>query len=332
MKKHKHSHSHSDHDHDHDHDHGHSHGSGHLHMHGSPADSEVRKALIRAMMITFVFMIIEFIGGLYSNSLALMSDAAHMLTDIGAILMSLFAFWFARRPPKPTMSFGYHRAEILGALSSGVAIWFIAGILIFEAVHRVSHPPEVNGKILLIVSIFGLFANLASMKVLHSAQKQSLNVKAAYKHIFSDLLGSLGAVTAGVVIWITDWRMIDLIVTGLFSVLMLISSWDLIKESIAILMESSPSGVDPHEIRQDLQGVSGVLEVHDLHVWSVSSGRLALSVHLISVENEGVLERAHQVLASKHGIKHTTIQVEHPERFNSERCYDCANNRVVLND
>jgi cobalt-zinc-cadmium efflux system protein len=320
VKKSKETHSHSGHEH------------GHLHVHGNPSDSEVRKALIQAMVITFIFMIVELVGGLYSNSLALISDSAHMLTDIGAILMSLFAFWFSRRPSKPTMSFGYHRAEILGALTSGIAIWFIAGILILEAIHRVSHPPQVNGKVLLVVSIIGLLANVASMRVLHSAQKRSLNVKAAYRHLLSDLFGSLGAVIAGVEIWVTDWKMIDLIVTGLFSILMLISSWDLIKESVAILMESSPSGIDPQEIRTDLQGVTGVLEVHDLHVWSVSSGRLALSVHLISTESEGILERAHQVLSSKHGIRHTTIQVEHPERFNSERCYDCANNRVVIHD
>ncbi len=325
-KKNPETHSHSDdhsHDHDHDHDHDHSHGHFHSHAHHFGKDS-APKAIQNAILITLVFMLVELIGGWVANSLALVSDAAHMLTDIGAMLLSLFALWVARRPTTLTMSFGYHRAEILGALISGLAIWLISGVLIYEAFLRIKSPPEVQGPIVFIVATIGLAANLFSMWMLHSSKNKNLNVRAAYLHLLSDSLGSIGAIIAGVVLWLTDWRPIDPIVTILFAVLMLISSWSLVKEAVGVLMESTPSHLDPSEIQKDLQGMKGVNEAHDLHVWTVSSGRLALSVHLISESAETVLASANQLLKDKYGIIHTTIQIEHPDRFQSERCYDCV--------
>jgi cobalt-zinc-cadmium efflux system protein len=275
------------------------------------------------MIITAIFMLVEIIGGWLANSLALISDAAHMLTDIGAMLLSLFALWVAKRPVTLKMSFGYHRAEILGALLSGLMIWLIAGALIYEAIIRLASPPEVQGPIVLVVSIIGLAANLFSMWILHSAQKGNLNVRAAYLHLLSDSLGSVGAIIAGVVLWFTDWRPIDPIMTLLFAVLMLVSSWNLIKEAIQVLMESTPEHLDPHQIQADLLTLPSVKEAHDLHIWSVSSGRLALSVHLVSETPERVLIAAHELLEARHGIVHTTIQIEHPNQFQSKRCYDC---------
>jgi cobalt-zinc-cadmium efflux system protein len=268
-------------------------------------------------------MVIELVGGWLSNSLALVSDAAHMLTDVGAMLLSLFALWFSKRPSTPTMSFGYHRAEILGALLSVMLIWMISGVLIYEAFVRLQSPPEVKGPLVLIVAVIGLGANLFSMWMLHGAKGENINIRAAYLHLLSDALGSVGAIVAGAVLWLTAWQPIDPLITILFAVLMLVSSWSLLKETIGVLMESTPTHMDPTQVTQDLIAIQGVVECHDLHIWSVSSGKLALSVHLISRETDALLDEAHKILKAKYGITHTTIQIEHPEKFKSERCYDC---------
>lgn len=301
----------------------------HTHHHDGDCASQSDRpdasvSLKRALWITVAFMFVEAIGGYFANSLALLSDAAHMLTDVGAISLSLFALWVSRRPSTPTMSFGYHRAEILGALASGLAIWLLAGLLSYEAILRLKSPPAVQGPIVFVVAAIGLCANLASMWMLHRNRDENMNIRAAYLHMIADALGSIGALIAGAVLWFTDWRPIDPIVTIFFSLMMLVGSWRLVRESVGVLMESTPAHLDPEEVRRELQALPGVKEAHDLHIWTVSSGRLALSVHLISTEYENVLNSANQVLLDRYGIKHTTIQVEHPERFQSDRCYDCA--------
>ncbi|MCM2279778.1 MAG: cation diffusion facilitator family transporter [Oligoflexia bacterium] len=322
MGPHDQAHSHGNHDHHCGHDslHGHRH-QGHTH-HGHSARAP--RAIVRAMIVTIVFMAIEVAGGLLSNSLALLSDAGHMLTDVGAMSLSLFALWFARRPSTASMSFGYHRAEILGALVSGLLIWLIAGVLVYEAIARLGNPPEVNARILLGIAAVGLAANLASMGMLHSSKKENINVRAAYLHLVADSLGSVGAILAGAILWLTGWRPIDPLITIVFAGLMLYSSWTLIKESLIVLMESAPSGIDPLRVREALATLPGVEEIHDLHIWSVSSGRLALSAHLIARESEAILSHANELLEKRFGIRHTTLQIEHPERFRSERCYDCG--------
>ncbi|MBI2711930.1 MAG: cation transporter [Bdellovibrio sp.] len=316
----------SNHDHHHEHDldptHTHSHGA-HPHLHFGHTHTEGPRAITRAMIITLVFMAFEFIGGWFANSLALISDGAHMLTDVGALLLSLFAFWMARRPVTLSMSFGYHRAEILGALTSGLLIWGISGVLIYEAIIRLQSPPEVKGPVVFVVASIGLVANLASMWMLRNAKEENLNTRAAYLHMLSDSLGSVGAIIAGAVLWFSGWQMIDPIMTILFAILMLVSSWSLVKESLNILMESTPAHLNPSAIKRDLEKIQGVEESHDLHIWSVSSGKYALSVHLISKDAE-VLNQANDLLKARYGIVHTTIQVEHPDRFQSERCYDCV--------
>lgn len=315
-----------DHDHEHDHEpeHAHAHGGGllgHAHAHGGGG---APSAVLRAMSVTIVFMVVELVGGYLANSLALISDGAHMLTDVGALLLTLFVLWLARRPSNDTMSFGYHRAEILGALGSGLAIWVIAGFLIYEAIARMQAPPEVNGPIVFFVAAFGLLANLVSMRMLSHAQHDNMNVRAAYLHMLSDMLGSIGAIIAGAVLWVTHWRPIDPIITVLFAGLMLVSSWSLVKESIQILMESTPSGVDAAQVRADLLALPGVTEVHDLHIWTVASGRHALSVHVIATDGEHLLAKVNEVLKGGYSIIHTTVQIEHPDHFRSENCYDCA--------
>ena len=206
---------------------------------------------------------------------------------------------------------------------SGLSIWLISGFLIYEAVVRMQSPPEVQGPVVFVVATVGLIANLVSMAMLKHAKDSNINVRAAYLHLFSDCLGSVGAIIAGIVLWLTDWRPIDPIITIVFAGLMLVSSWSLVKESIAVLMESTPDHVDPQAVLKDLLSLGGVREAHDLHIWSVSSGKLALSVHLVSEFYESVLDNANQLMEEKYGIIHTTIQIEHPEHFKSERCYDC---------
>jgi cobalt-zinc-cadmium efflux system protein len=317
--------------HDHDHDRSPAHSDGglghhHHHHHGhGHGPGQAPRQIVRAIIITVIFMVIEFVGGWISNSLALISDAAHMLTDVGALFLSLFAIWLAKRPAPGKMSFGWHRVEILGALLSGLLIWVIAGFLVYEAVLRLQAPPEVQGLTVLVVAAIGLAANLLSMRMLHSSQHENMNVRAAYLHMIADALGSVGAVVAGAVLWLTDWRPIDPIITVLFSGLMLVSSWSLVKEALAVLMESTPSHLDQDQVQRDLESLAGVQEVHDLHIWTVSSGRLALSVHIIAREAQDVvLSKANDVLKLRYNIVHTTIQIEHPDKFNSERCYDCA--------
>ena len=319
------------HDHNHDGDsnhahaaHGHDHGGhGHSHFRLSPDMKSVPRALIWAMAVTLIFMVVEAVGGYVANSLALLTDAAHMLTDVGAMGLSLFVYWMARRPSNSTMTFGYYRAEILGALASGLLIWWLSGMLVYEAVQRLRNPPEVTGPLMLVIAVLGLVANLLGMAILHASQKDNLNVKGAYLHLVTDCIGSAGAIIAAGVLITTGWRPIDPIITLLSAFLMLYSSWGLVTESVRVLMESSPAHLNSAEIQAGLKGLDPVNEVHDLHIWTVSSGRLALSVHLVSDEAERALAAAHRFLNEKYGIQHTTIQVEHPEKFQSEHCFDC---------
>jgi cobalt-zinc-cadmium efflux system protein len=229
----------------------------------------------------------------------------------------------ARRPATERLSFGYHRAEILGALGSGLSIWALAGILVFEAIGRLGEPAPVLGGWVMAVAAVGLLANLISLKVLHRHQHDHLNVRGAYLHVLADLAGSIGALVAGALVQFKGWLWADPAMTLLLAALMLVGSWSLIRDSVSILMESTPSGLDAAEVKRALASLPGVTEVHDLHIWSVGSGRRALSVHLISEQGEQLLQAANDLLDQSFSIAHTTIQVEHPTRFKSDRCYDC---------
>lgn len=307
------------------HGHSHSHDNDHHHSHAHVPDAEGRApaALLRAIGITALFMAIEVAGGLYSNSLALLSDSGHMLTDLAALCLSLFALWIARKPSTPAMSYGYHRAEIIGAFASVLLIWILAGGLLWEAVQRFQNPPRVNAPVLIGVSILGLIANLISLRFLHGSKDHHINVRAAYLHVLADLGGSLGAIFSGAILALTGWALIDPLITVALACAMLLASWGLLTESVTILMESAPRHLDPVAIRQSLAQIAGVTEVHDLHIWSVGAGRTALSAHLIAKDAEGALAQANAVLESRFNIRHSTLQIEHPDRFQSSRCYDC---------
>ncbi len=294
--------------------HTHSHGHGHI------------KALHSALWIAVIFMIIEVIGGWLANSVALISDALHMFTDVGALLLGLIVSKIAHRPTTPTMSYGYQRAEILGALVSAVSLWALCGVLSYEAVHRFFNPEVVEGKLVFIVATAGLIANLVMLKLLHPSQGQSLNTRAAYLHVLGDLFGSVGVIVSGLILWIFGWNLIDPIITLLFTLFILRGSGKVIRESISILMESTPEGIDPTAVKRTLAGIQGVQEVHDLHIWTASVHKVALSAHLVTEKPSEVLLKARLALEETYGIRHITIQVEDPKSFESRYCYDCQNN------
>lgn len=306
--------------HHHDHNHSHEH-------HHSDLGKE-KKAFYIALFIAFFFMIVEIIGSMFANSLALISDALHLFTDVGALFLGLIVIAIQRRPFSVKKSYGYQRAEVLGALASGVTLWVLMILLVYEGVLRLFHPPEVKGPIVFVIAAIGLIANFSMMKILHPGHDGSLNLKAAYMHLISDLLGSIGVILSGIIIWATDFYPIDPIITFLLAILIFRSSGQMMLQALDILMESTPPGVDPLQIEKDLKAIPGVMEVHDLHVWSLSSKKKALSVHLVvKGSSSHVLREAHHIITKEHGIPHITIQIEDPEHFEKKYCYDCSAER-----
>ena len=281
------------------------------------------KALYSTLTIALIFMAIEVIGGFLANSLALFSDALHLLIDAGAILLALLVLKIAHLPRTVKMSYGYHRAEILGALTNALSLWILCAILIYEAIMRLTHPEPVKGPIVFVVATIGLVANIIMIRKVHPSIGHSLNIRAVYLHIIGDLLGSVAILLGGAILWWTHWSPIDPIISLAFAMGILYSSWKVIAQSIKILMESTPDGVDALAIERDLYAVSGVTEVHDLHIWTVASHHIALSVHLVSTSPQKTLNEAHRILEKKHEIRHMTIQVEDPSAFEPKFCYDC---------
>jgi cobalt-zinc-cadmium efflux system protein len=257
-------------------------------------------------------MIVEAVGGWIAGSLALLADAGHMLTDVGALTLSLLTAWIAQRPPDDSKTYGYLRWEILAALVNGAALFGIAAWVVVEAVQRIQDPQPVRTGLFLAIASAGLLVNLASLAVLHSSREGSLNVRGAYLHVLGDTLGSVGAVAAAGIIALTGWTPADPIVSILLSILILVGAARLLRESTDILLESVPRHVSMAEVQRRMLGVPGVAAVHDLHVWTVTSGMIAMSGHAVVPDLEahpGVLDgiRAEMSLM---GIGHVTIQLE----------------------
>ena len=290
-----------------------------MHEHGhSPTgggDSRQKKrALGSVLAITIFFTGVEIVGGLLTGSLALLADAGHMLSDNMALGLALFAVWLAERPPSSTRSFGYKRAEILAALVNGVALVVIAGWIFYEAINRLSDPPDVLGGWMLLVATIGLGANIVGAIILYRSQGESLNVRAAFMHILGDLAGSVGAMIAAGVIITTGWLYADPIISMLIAVLVLASSWMILRESVKILLEATPTGIDSDEVGQCMVAVDGVAEVHDLHIWTITSGFTALSAHVLVGPSEDChlcRRKIESHLSEQYGIDHTTLQVDH---------------------
>ncbi len=268
--------------------------------------------LAAVLGLTLVFMLVEAVGGWISGSLALLADAGHMLTDAGALGLSLLSGWIALRPATDNKTFGYQRWEILAALVNGAALFGIAAWVILEAVQRMQHPQPIQAQLFLIVAAAGLVVNLISLRMLHDLRHGSLNSRGAYLHVLGDALGSAGALAAAAVIWLTGWLLADPIISIVLALLILVGAWRLIRESTDILLEGVPGHVSMSEVQRRMLDVPGVTAVHDLHVWTVTSGLVAMSGHAIVPElasHPEVLEGIRGQMAGL-GIAHVTIQLE----------------------
>ncbi len=285
--------------------HGHDHDAGRV---GSAG------ALGLALALTAGYTVVEVVAGFLTDSLALLADATHMLSDNVSIALALAAVWLARRPATPERTYGFKRAEVLAALANGVTLVVLAIWILFEAVQRFDDPPEVLGGWMLAVGVVGIGVNVAAGAVLFRAREGSLNVEAAFRHVLADLLGSLGVVGAAVVILATGWLEADAIASVLIALLVLASSWSILRDSTSILLESAPKGMDTRAVGERLARAPGVVEVHDLHVWTITSGFPALSAHVLVGRGEDCHGRRRELetlLRDEFGIEHTTLQVDH---------------------
>jgi cobalt-zinc-cadmium efflux system protein len=273
-----------------------------------------RRVLAGVLGLTLAFTVVEVVGGLLTDSLALLADAAHMLSDNLALTLALVALWLAGRPSTPQRSFGYQRAEILAALANGVILVALAIWIFIEAWGRLTDPPEVLAGWVALVAVIGLVVNLVAAGILARAAHDTLNMRAALRHVVADALGSGGVLAAAIVILVTGWRYADPIAGALIGVLVLASSWTVLRDSVQILLEGAPPGLDAGELGRRLAEAPGVVEVHDLHVWTITSGFPALAAHVLVERGDDCHSRRRELeelLLREYGIEHTTLQVDH---------------------
>ena len=294
---------------------GHDHDHHHHHHHGHAARGGSRAPLAIALVITLTFMVVEIVGGLMTQSLALLADAGHMATDAAALALALAAAWLARRPPTPSRSFGLYRAEVLAALINAGTLVAISLYIFKEAFSRLGDPPTVSTGPMLAVAVLGLLANAVSAWVLMrgGGHVHNLNTRAAFLHVIGDMLGSVGAIAAAVIMMMTGWYIVDPILSAGIGALILWSSWRLMRESVDVLLESAPSRIDVPALEAEMASVPGVSDIHDLHVWTLTSGVVALSSHVEITDGQGwheVLDALVLLLHEKFGIHHMTLQPE----------------------
>jgi cobalt-zinc-cadmium efflux system protein len=280
-----------------------------MHAHGHDA------ARIRiALLLTLAFFVVELVGGWWTNSLALLSDAVHMFTDVGALTLALVTLWVAAQPPSMRKTYGYTRAEILGALANGIALCVVVIWIVIEASGRLRESPVVHSAGMTVVAAVGLGINVICAFLLRpNRQHAGLGVRAAFMHVLADLLGSVAAIMAGVVMLMTGWYPIDALTAIGIAVLVLVGVWSVVREAVDILMEGVPGHVDIDRLRTDLESIAGTCRLHDLHVWTLTTGQYALSAHAVidgSVDGETVLHEMRRLLMSRFHIDHVTIQLE----------------------
>ena len=286
----------------------------HAHGHGPAHGSDNEKRVLWAFVLTAGFMGVEIAGGLLSGSLALLADAAHMLTDAAALALAWVAFRIARRPADPRRSYGYHRGQVLAAFVNGAVLLAIVGWIFFEAVQRLREPIAVEGGLMLVVAAFGLAVNIAAFLVLHGGDRQNLNLRGAAAHVLGDMLGSAAAIVGALVILWTGWMPIDPILSMLVGLLVLRSAWLVVRESAHILLEGTPAEIEPRSLRQALMDdIPDLEDVHHIHAWSLTSQMPLITLHAQvgdTADTQAVLKRIKQVLASRFGIDHSTVQIE----------------------
>lgn len=290
---------------------GHDHFEGHMHS----DRSRNRKKLMWALVIVCVYMFAEFAGGFLTGSLALMADAGHMLSDAASLGLALFALWLAERPSPSRHTWGYYRSEILAALVNGAALVAVSIFIFLEAYERLLRTPEVRGELMMGIAAGGLLVNLIGLRILHGGKDESLNLKTVWLHVLADTLGSVQAILAGLAIWLLGWNWADPVASILIGLLVVYSSWNVLKESVAVLMESSPGDIDVDEVYELMRSVDGADDVHDLHVWTITSGLIALSAHVRCAgkfDRDELLHRMQRELEGAFGIGHITLQIESP--------------------
>ncbi|MFQ6093247.1 MAG: cation diffusion facilitator family transporter [bacterium] len=276
-----------------------------------------RKRLMVVLGLTSTLLVIEVIGGFLTHSLALLSDAGHMLSDVGGLALALLAIRFAQKSATPEKTYGYYRAEILAALTNGVVLIFVSGYILYESYRRFIEPPEVKSLPMLVVAGVGLVVNLMGMFILRGSSKGSLNIKGAYLEVWSDTLSSAGVIGAGVVMLTTKWYLADPIISAVIGLFILPRTWELLKESVNVLLEGTPTHISISEVHEAMMKVAGVERIHDLHIWTLTSGIEAMSGHVVvSGMKDGplILEQLHSLLDERFHITHTTIQLEDRER------------------
>jgi cobalt-zinc-cadmium efflux system protein len=282
------------------------------HLHSVRARN--RRVLTIVLALTLTFTAVEVVGGVLTGSLALLADAAHMLSDNAALAIALLAVWLAGRPSTPERSFGYQRAEILAALVNGVVLVALAIWVFVEAWGRLSDPPDVLAGWVAVVAAVGLAVNLSAATILHRGGHETLNMQAALRHVLADALGSAGVLVAAFVILLTGWRYADPLAGIGIALMILASSWTVLRDSVHILLEGAPRDVDARSLARRLEEVPGVVDVHDLHVWTITSGFPALSAHVLVERGDDCHARRREleeILLREYGIEHTTLQVDH---------------------
>jgi cobalt-zinc-cadmium efflux system protein len=283
--------------------------------------TSTQKSMLIVLLITSVVMIAEIIGGLLANSLALLSDAGHMLTDILALGLSIIAMRFAQKPPTASKTFGFYRLEILAAFFNGIVLFFISFYIFYEAYQRLVHPEEIKGLFMLVVAVIGLLANGVAIIILRKSALKNLNVKSAFFHIVGDTISSAGVIVGGLVILSTGWNIIDSLLGILIGLLILRGAYSLVKESVDIFLEATPKDLNVEKMLSDLHKIEGVKGIHHLHLWTITSGIYAMSAHvlvkdLLVSRSAQILRQIETLLKNKYNMEHTTIQ------FESESCGD----------
>ena len=295
---------------------------GHDHSHAAVTEGNAKKLTI-ALILTTTFLVIEFIAGIITQSLALLSDAAHMFTDAAALAIALAAIKIAKRPADDKRTFGYQRFEILAALFNASMLFFVAMYILYEAYQRFTQPPEIQSTGMLVVASIGLIINLISMKILMSSATESLNMKGAYLEVLSDALGSVGVIIGAVIIYYTNWYWVDTIIAVAIGFWVLPRTWILLRQSINILLEGVPEEVDIEKLRTDLLALDGVESIHQLKVWAITSKNIHLTVHLFApkVDRNQLHRTAIEMLLHEHGIVEVTLQIEDDAEMNCQHTH-----------
>ena len=286
---------------------------GDSHGHVTSAAGKNKKSLAIVFGLTAFYLIVEVIGGLWTGSLALLADAGHMLTDVAGVGLALLAIWFAEKPASPERTYGYYRVEILAALTNAVVLIGISLYILYEAYERFKNPPEVQSAAMLGVAAIGLIVNIVGMYILRAGSEESLNMKGAYFEVLSDMLTSIGVIIAGIIMLTTGWYYADPIISAGIGLFILPRTWALLKDAVGVLIEGTPADVDLPKLRESLEKLEGVAGIHDLHVWSLTSGVNAMSVHAVlaeGAEHDDVLARVHEHCAEEFKISHVTVQTE----------------------